>query len=132
MKLGNQRLEVLENYLRNLQPTEHAKFDMSFWYMPRGCGFAGCALGHAANIPEFVTQGLHIVDGEVAYKDKPRALYAAEKFFELTFKEASHLFFAYGRDRRLADVSTLEVADRIKKLRMKSKLGRWIWNMWGR
>ena len=87
-------------------------FDLGHWY----CGYAACAIGHAAFIPKLAEEGLILVrlDGAIKY---PVFKYstqwnAVEHFFGITHTVAHKLFShrAYG----VLDADALTVAERIE------------------
>ena len=103
-------LEVLENHLRTVKPEE---FNL--------CGWAGCAIGHAATLPEFQAEGLVMeVRGmlklEVPCRGEDRAWEAIRSLFGLSEdrRDVIYLFHAdeYASGRK---TTPTEVADRIRK-----------------
>lgn len=115
------RLKTLANYLLTINPKT---FDLSEW----SCGTTACAIGHAANIPEFKNAGFTL-----NFADDMRDTYpilinpiigeaisrhwdAVEDFFDITEIESKHLFMdsAYGCEYDVIQPS--DVSDRIFKL----------------
>lgn len=93
------------NHLISILEQDMPGFAMETWFSrinlkERGvnpdCGFAACALGHAAMDPVFMHMGLELivrsdVYSEITYGGRT-AFGAAENFFEITDKEAYFLF----------------------------------------
>jgi hypothetical protein len=136
--IGNDRLEILENFLYNLVETREAQFSMNVWYVKEECGFAACALGYACLIPEFNELGLHLDESDsfprfqpklngILFDETTASLETAEKFFDLSNAEARWLFIpgAYKADH-FTKITPVMVADRIKALRNHSRARRWV------
>ncbi len=88
--MNRERLQVLADFLLTV-PVE--KFDLATW----DCGTTACAVGHACQIPEFKKAGLRLIGGSPKCSisfDGWYGRYAAQYFFDLTFKKIEDLFFA--------------------------------------
>lgn len=120
------RLKTLADYLRISVPKEH--FDLACWVdidggeivdgaiTKIGCDTAACAVGWACSIPELHQQGLYFdAKEEVPVFGAYRNWNAVRAFFELTPKEADHLFYddSYEYEDRQ---DPLAVATRIEEL----------------
>jgi hypothetical protein len=84
------RLLLLAEHLDTV-PAE--LFTMSHWW----CGSAGCAMGHACDVPEFRDLGLYRVRYDVRFCSPNNGWVlsnydAAEVLFDLTTAQAGHLF----------------------------------------
>lgn len=106
LETREQKLEELIHVLANDVPA--GSWDMEIWYHTQDtkkveCGYAGCALGHAAVHPKFMELGLSIQfshgrsnPGVVKYRESVNKEYismnAGSEFFGLTGTEARFLF----------------------------------------
>ncbi len=104
-------LKILADYLANEVPVE--RFDMRIWASNRSCGFAGCALGWAAQNEQLKEAGLR-THGRDVYFRKVSGLEAAMEFFGISGSTASRLFLptSYMEDH----VTPTRVANRIHEL----------------
>lgn len=95
-KINTRRLLVLARYL---QKVPRRRFKMSLWgegtvakSYAEGCGFAGCAMGHACFIPSFKTAGLRLkLDGK-GLNDNPNWTIAIKGRRLMSFDVAACLF----------------------------------------
>lgn len=91
---GKKRLLKLADFLQTVKPK---RFDMGFFATGdlHECGTAGCALGWATMVPSFQKAGLYLDDGmSVRFKGSRvhDSFRVAEKFFDLTEREAENFF----------------------------------------
>ena len=99
------------------------RFNMRTWGMESRCGTVCCALGHAAQIPEFQELGLRLEwehdeatdtrHADVIYRERI-GYGAAQAFFDLTPEGSRWLFRA--ADYAGAPVTPAVVAARIREL----------------
>lgn len=115
--MNTERLTTLANYLESV-PEE--RFFMNQWASDPECRTAGCAIGHACQIPEFKKAGLELirVSGYLipAYGDFID-WGAVAAFFDITGNEAESMFLPsrYVRSKgRL--IKPTEVVTRIRAL----------------
>lgn len=91
--MNRDRLQKLADHLRTVPPEQ---FDMSFWW----CGTAGCAAGHACQIPEFREAGLVIYGCFIVYPKRfapfdpslVSSFNSVMDFFELEYGAAKYIF----------------------------------------
>lgn len=90
--MNRERLEHLKEILAKVPEDE---FDMDHWTPAEAerydCGTACCALGWAAQDPQFNDEGLSIVGCWIEYNDA-HDMKAGMWFFELNYEKASHIF----------------------------------------
>jgi hypothetical protein len=99
--VNRDRLTVLRDYLRSPAVKPEA-FNIDFWWRTGRvfeCGYAGCAVGHACHIPEFIAAGLVLwtdVPNEYPFPQfgEKYSDDAAMSFFDLTDDEVRRLFYA--------------------------------------
>lgn len=111
--MNRERLQQMVTMLRDLSPVHHKGFDISDWH----CGTSACAVGHACLTPSFQVQGLELQydgSGWMPAFDGETSWYAVEKFFDLSEKDAEHLFYRTSYDTSY-DTTANEVADRIEE-----------------
>lgn len=91
--MNKERLITLADYLETVPS---ARFNMNTWGTDPECGTAGCAMGHACQIPEFSATGLRLIekgDGDYIPEFGRHAEYmAAAAFFDLEYMQAISLF----------------------------------------
>lgn len=122
--MNTERLLILADYLEEVVAREPESFDMRVWWEQRPnyeCGYAGCAIGHAARIPEFAEAGFHLSTAPITrntpeFEDEQGFL-AIGKFFDITSSEAYALFF---RANYSGWNDPFEVAARIRELVTKT------------
>lgn len=114
------RLLRLAEFLDTLDPTQ---FNIRNWVTDPdgkcagdgavpGCGYAGCAVGWACVLPEFVEAGLRLVDGAPRWGNAP-----PEDFFGITEDEFDYLFMSgMYEDCAPEDVTPKMVAERIREV----------------
>lgn len=115
------RLTVLRDYLRSPAVKPEA-FTISFWWRTGDefeCGYAGCAVGHACQIPEFNAAGLALNDGlddECPFPvfEDLNADDAVGQFFGLLYTQVGYLFYASAY--KVGSASQWAVANRIDEL----------------
>jgi hypothetical protein len=110
--------ERLEELITVLRTVPHENLNMNFWGINYTCGFAGCALGHAAIHPPFMELGLELYfdseeSSEVRYKGHANYEAACE-FFGITVDDALFIFDPAQYDR-LAP-SAVEVIGHIREV----------------
>lgn len=115
-KLAVRRLTILADYMDALPRSAAKHFDMEYFAAHKGlddhglygkilkagdlatCGTVACAFGWACTIPSFKRAGLNLQlrgDFGAAYFGEYSAgqnLIAAEKFFDIKYRDANHLF----------------------------------------
>ena len=101
------RLTKLADYLEHKVAV--ADFNMCYWYKEHDCGYAGCAVGHACQIPTFRRAGLHLSPipfqkGQFTptYQGS-RGMQAVKHFFGITDGQVLDLFFpeSYSLDKTI-------------------------------
>ena len=96
MKLSQtavQRLTVLANYMDDLSPTFPDKFHMKDWKQTNWvCGTKACAVGWGMTIPAFQQMGFRLGSDDCPFFDGHHNWAAVRKFFDLTERQAEHLF----------------------------------------
>lgn len=144
---GNERLKLLEQKLRTLNPLkENLQFHMGHWYQElenfspsegEECGTVACAAGYACTIPELKAEGLGL-SGDSGYSSTKQFCpsfqgthrwTALSKFFKLTNAETQWLFNGGSYKKHTDEITPLEVADRIKKITGMPSLIRNMWNL---
>lgn len=120
--MDRERLTTLADFLETVP---EARFNINYWcnidYFlgGGGCGFAGCALGWATQIPEFKNDGLIIVG---RYRTELTPSYggftypyeAAAKFFDISNYISGYLFSP--TSYHVPKVTSLTVSHRIRDL----------------
>lgn len=113
-------LAILRDHLRD--NVKDAVFNIRRWSnvgmqeeFKEPCGSSACAVGHACFIPLFRTLGLELVktNGSNEYFpmfNRKTDIDAAVAFFELSYKDASSLFYSHVRSE---DPTRLEVVKKI-------------------
>ena len=130
VKVNTRRLLVLARYLEKVPPR---RFKMTIWGEGKiaksyatGCGFAGCAMGHAAFIPSFRKAGLMLkeqssLDGTpnwtIAIKGRRLVTFGvAAWLFGINTNQATYLFAGEDRDgENRGDETPKQVAARIRE-----------------
>ena len=111
--MNKTRLLTLAKHLRTVPPD---KFDLAYWK----CGAAGCAIGHACDIPSLKYDGLRMEHSGYPFQGEPvfgeqRGWDAVASFFGISRDNA---FFLFDEDSYIDDdlESTRPevVADRIE------------------
>lgn len=127
---GNKDLLRLADFLDTL-PSK--RFDFNTWVgddwkgkPDLSCGTTACALGWAATIPAFRKRGLRLTMrggyADVLYENYTWSLNSGAAFFNLSLKEARHLFTNDGMYNGLnLDPSAKQVAHHIRKFVAKRK-----------
>ena len=102
-KINTRRLLLLARYLEKVP---RRQFDMRDWgrgaigkRYGKGCGFAGCAMGHATFIPSFRKAGLKLVTSQrldedfgINWNGATSGFYAAMHLFNIDMDQAEELF----------------------------------------
>jgi hypothetical protein len=123
---GNQKLEILAKFLEELDTTK-VKFEMDYWgILPLekedeeawSCGFAGCAAGWGASIPELRAAGLEfhkygrsfslVYDGYMSEN-------ALAAFFEIDLETVDRFFMPSTYQIKIEDITPKKVAARIRE-----------------
>lgn len=110
------RLLRLAEHLSTVKP---ADFNLNIWLSTKSgcCSTVGCAIGHAANIPEFQEEGFYLAIKGTAmiptYRGE-RDWAAVCEFFQINQDEADFLFKSRSYED-LNDTHPLTVAARIRE-----------------
>lgn len=124
-------LKIGEKYLREV--VDPKTFDICLWKNTplqyeiscstgKLCEFAGCAMGHFTQVPEFQAVGLSMIDGLPVISIKGNRYYgisAAKLLFSISMRDADWLFDARGYgilEEHDIEVTPIHVADRIAEL----------------
>jgi len=101
--------------LRGLQEDDASEPRPGFHLRAWNCGTTACAVGHACLNPVFQKQGLRfgLRHGNPIY-DEYDSWYAVERFFGLSERQATYLFYDEEYPDQGKDTTAAEVADRIE------------------
>lgn len=94
-KLAIRRLTKLADFMGKLRPTKKRKFSMKVVRQETSCGTRACAMGYAAELPEFKAAGFEVVDDITVYKGFTGIL-AAMTFFDLYDRDYDRIFTPQG------------------------------------
>jgi len=92
--MKKEKLLEIANMLDVLKPTNKMAFDMSSWKRKDGCGTTCCAIGwavHKKMMPKSfkIVKGMHSLVPR--YKGS-RGMNAVQKYFNIPYDDAEHLF----------------------------------------
>ena len=90
-------IQRLRHLMGIIEKTSESTFDMSDWVVRNECGTVCCALGWAAQDPEFIKQGLTLTNSRPGYDTKPvygdcSGYAAAQEFFDISVRDSYQLF----------------------------------------